>query len=77
MTFGERASRLAEQRQAARIAGDVVQVDKLTRELNKLYDEKRRRVAQACHGSNGTIVKRARIETELERLMSGNGTKRQ
>lgn len=76
MDFGERVSRLSEQREAARCVGDRTAVERLTRELDRLYAEKRLRVAQNHHGSNAQIVKRARIETELERLMSRNGSKR-
>lgn len=76
MNIGDRATKLAEQREAARRIGDSLKVAQLTREMNELYAEKRRRVATGQHGSsNEQIVKRARIETELERLMSDNGRK--
>lgn len=70
MDIGERATKIAEQREVARRAGDSDKVVKLTKDLDKVYAEKRQRVAQADRNSNDVIVRRARIETELERLMS-------
>lgn len=71
MKTGEHATKIADERRAALEVGDTARVEKLTRDLDRVYAEKRLRVAQDGEAkSNAVIVKRARIETELERLMS-------
>lgn len=47
--------------------------DELTRKLEEAYAIRRREVAQSQHGSTADIVKRARVEREIERLASANG----
>lgn len=58
------------QRQANWAGGITQETQHLTQHLDDLYAEKRQQLAQARHGRREDIVKRARIESELERLMS-------
>ena len=49
--------------------GDPAEVSRLSQELDFLYEERRIQRA-SIHGSRSEIVRRARIEVELERMMS-------
>ena len=46
------------------------EVDRLSSRLADLYEQKRHEVAQATGARRSEIVRRARVESELERLMS-------
>ncbi len=48
---------------------DVYEVDRITARLADLYEQKRHEAAQSF-GSRSEIVRRARVESELERLMA-------
>lgn len=67
--------RLATARNEARAAGRHAEADRLTRQLNAKYDQKRRKLASKEFGSTAEIVKRARIEVELSRIMSADPRK--
>lgn len=48
-----------------------VEVDRITKQLADLYDIKRSEIAQRRgYGTRADIVRRARIESEIERLIS-------
>lgn len=70
MSFADKADALAQARNEARAAGDAVRAKQLTQELDALYAARRLAAAQSVAGTREEIVRRARIETELERLMS-------
>jgi hypothetical protein len=53
-----------------REGGRGEKVDELTRKLQDLYDLRRRSKAELLNGNPVEIIRRARIESELERLMS-------
>ena len=73
----DKCLRLAERRQAnwgAFPKTDPMVTDELTRQLDAAYAERRRSVARRRHGTTDAIVKRARVEREIERLASANGS---
>lgn len=65
--------RLAERRQEIWCSGDgeAAEVVRITARLSDLYDQKRHERTAAFTGARRTeIVRQARVESELERLMS-------
>lgn len=64
--------KLAEERQhLVATGGDPTEVARLTRKLEYLYEEKRSVAAHARDGRSRTeIVRQARVESELERLIT-------
>lgn len=67
--------RLSRRRQELRLGGeaeDLREVDRITSRLADLYEQKRHEAAQSF-GSRAEIVRRARVESELERLMADRG----
>lgn len=42
----------------------------ITEKLAELFDQRRRARAEQLHGNPSEIIRRARIEAELERMMS-------
>jgi hypothetical protein len=65
--------RAARRRQATWAAGcDPVEIAARTRELDELYSQLRVERARRDYGDRLVIVKRARVERELERLMESN-----
>lgn len=62
---------LCQARSEAWQAGDPDHVvADLTTKIDTLYAERRRTRVELVHGPADVIIKRARIESELERLMS-------
>lgn len=61
---------VSRERQEAWRSGDAVSVARLTRKLADLYEDRRIERARRSRGSHEEIVRKARIEVELERLMS-------
>ncbi len=68
--FAEHIDGLSTQRTLARNSGNSELAKKLTRLIDECYAARRRAAAEDVHGTREEIVKRARIETELERLMA-------
>lgn len=60
----------SEERRKMRASGDTEGVKRKTAELDELFDRLRVERAEAVNGSRETIVQRARIEREIEKLMS-------
>jgi len=53
-----------------RIRGDGLPTDEITAEIDQAYDIRRRKRAHDRHGPADIIVARARVERELEKLMT-------
>lgn len=68
----ERIHELSERRSALWAAGvpDPAELVRVTAELEAAYETKRLARAQGKGGTNRQIAKRARIELELEQLMT-------
>ena len=49
--------------------GDPVAVRRLSDDLEALYEERRRERARMLHGERRAIMRQARLEYELEKLM--------
>ena len=62
----ERIDRLVQERQALWAQGRPA--GSLSDELEKAYDERRREMAAQQHGAAAEIIRRARVERELEKL---------
>ena len=73
MSLADQIDQASQQRMTARASGNASEAARLTKLIDNLYDKRRRASVEAEHGSRGEIVKRARIEVELERLISRNG----
>lgn len=71
---GEEIEALSRKRQAIWFSGEPYRggdVDRLSSRLTGLYEQKRHELAQrGARASRADIVRRARVESELERLMS-------
>lgn len=64
--------RLSERRQELWTTGEKSEeVEKITSKLNELYEERRITSARERAGDRAEITRRAKVETELERLMTG------
>jgi hypothetical protein len=63
--------RLSRRRSKLRLAGDQTgEIDRLTDRLEDLYSRKRSEQAQQGARSRADITRRARVEAELERLIT-------
>ena len=64
--------RVAQRRHAAWRGefGDGFEVPRLTAQLHDLYEERRIEDARKRSGNRSEIARRAKVETELERLMT-------
>ena len=73
MHLSDEIHRLATRRQDiwfGRAPGESGEVSRLTLQLADLYEERRSEDARFRSGERAEIVRRARVETELERLMT-------
>jgi len=68
--FNDDIQRLSAERQ--RLWKEGGDVSRVTKSLTEAYAARRTERARDQHGDPGTIIKRARIESELERLMSSD-----
>lgn len=64
----DQIEKLSEERRKAIASGQSKEVQRLTGELDYLYDQQRRAKAEEQHGTRETIIKNARIQLELEKL---------
>lgn len=77
MGVAEEIDRLSRRREVL-WAGEVTaessrEIDRITARLADLYEQKRMDAVQASGARRAEIVRRARVESELERLMSDRG----
>jgi len=72
MSVEDRIEKVARQRreERAKAVPDLVRLRQLDAKSAELYAEKRLRDARRVHGDPKKIARRARVEQELEKLMS-------
>lgn len=58
-------------RQQAWASGNTDEVARITSRLADLYEERRRQRAQDGYRDRAEIIRRARVESELERMIVG------
>lgn len=66
----DRIDRLVKARQDRWLAGKPA--GSLSEEIEKAYDERRREQAAQEHGTAEAIIRRARVEREIEKLMGSD-----
>jgi hypothetical protein len=72
----DRIQKAAQKRQASWLNGcDPFEIAQLTKKLEELYEQHRLERARDRHGDRFQIVKRARVERELEKLMTQDNIK--
>ena len=68
-TLSSRIDRLSRERQALWAAGEGGRAARVSRDLEDLYAQRRAARAREQHGSKTDVVRRAKAEAELEKLI--------